>query len=176
MKHRGTEGTESLVRLSLCSLCLCVSIIPIFVSVHDSMCSILHLHFTARPSLDAWNATGALLQLSLRVDRFEFRANIVDLHLPFDAAMSGVYVFMPSSGLLAKFVFTANLTATHPLTCETIQLVFGNLQPAAVFGSVVEFKAPDDGACTRWFEDFAKRLPSCALRLSQTTMTFLQSA
>ncbi len=72
----------------------------------------------SRPFPAPWKPS-ALLQLNFRVDRLEFRASVVDLHLPFDAALSGVYVFMPSSGLLAKFVFTANPTATHALTRET---------------------------------------------------------
>ena len=50
MKHRGTEGTESSLELSLWSLCLCVSIPHILTFVHGLKGATHQWHFTGRPS------------------------------------------------------------------------------------------------------------------------------
>ena len=44
----------------------------------------------------------ALSQLNFRVNRFQFRSGVVDLHLPVDTALSGVDVCRPSRGFLAE--------------------------------------------------------------------------
>jgi hypothetical protein len=55
------------------------------------------------------------------------------------------------------------------LTSENAELDFGHVEPAAVFGRVVEFELAHDAAGLGGRKGLIKRLRLCVLRLSSTT-------
>src|SRR3954447_7467162 len=108
-----------------------------------------------RTALKGLTATGAgtllasdevasgLSQLNFWVDRLEFAASVVDLHLPVDAALDAVEVARPGCSLRSQGRDIAEAAVGHALRCQAAQFVLGDVEPTAVLGRVAELDATD---------------------------------
>lgn len=120
--------------------------------------------------------TTAFSRLDFRVFGFSLAEGIVNLHLPVDAALSGVDVRGPGSDFCSQSVDVAEAPIGDALSCDGTQLGLGDVQPTAVFRHVSEFDATELLPSAFGFKRFVKCAFACVLRLSQTRITFSHSA
>src|SRR5437899_259985 len=94
------------------------------------------LYIVSRGISSSISRASALSQLDFGVDRLQFPAGVIDLHLPVDAVLGVVYVNGPGGGFGTQRLDIAKASAGHTLTCQGTQLVLGDVQPTAVLGRV----------------------------------------
>lgn len=56
------------------------------------------------------NVSSGLLQLNFWVDRLELGPRVVDLHLPVDAPLAGIYIVRLGGRFRAEFIFATDTT------------------------------------------------------------------
>src|SRR5881396_4107348 len=69
------------------------------------------------------NSLSALSQLNCRVNRFEFRSGIVDLHLPVNATLRGVDIIRPCLRFLTQTGDISEAAVCDALACERTQFI-----------------------------------------------------
>src|SRR5207253_7306602 len=94
----------------------------------------------------ALKKTSALSQLNCRVNRFEFRSSIVNLHLPVDATLRGVDIVRPCLRFLTQTGDISEAAVCDALACERTQFILSDVQPTAMLRRVAEREASHQGA------------------------------
>src|SRR6266852_8597897 len=96
------------------------------------------------------------------VEGFEFCTGIVDFELPVHAALFGIAVCLPGRGFRLQCGDVTKAAILQTLPCQATQFVFGDVEPASVFGCVTERDSPHQFASFLW----SKRFVECSHRVS----------
>src|SRR5439155_10195616 len=122
---------------------------------------------TVRPWNTLLKSPSALSQLNCRVNRFEFRSGIVDLHLPVNATLRGVDIIRPCLRFLTQTGDLSEAAVCDALACERTQFILSDVQPTAMLRRVAEREASNQGASTLG----GKRFIECALGVGVEVVT-----
>src|SRR5438132_12915588 len=87
----------------------------------------------------------ALSQLNCRVNRFEFRSSIVNLHLPVDATLRGVDIVRPCLRFLTQTGDISEAAVCDALARERTQFILSDVQPTAMLPCVAALEASNQG-------------------------------
>src|SRR6266852_7454882 len=68
------------------------------------------------------------------VEGFEFCTGIVDFEFPVHAALFGIAVCLPGRGFRLQCGDVTKAEILQTLPCQATQFVFGDVEPASVFG------------------------------------------
>src|SRR5437899_13037822 len=103
---------------------------------------------TVRPWNTLLKSPSALSQLNCRVNRFEFRSGIVDLHLPVNATLRGVDIVRPCFRFLTQTGDISEAVVCDALARERTQFILSDVQPTAMLRRVAEREASHQDAST----------------------------
>ena len=87
----------------------------------------------------------------------QYCTRVFDVELPVDAFLFGVALICPRDDFLAQFLNRTESTAFDALDRQRTQLVFGNVQPTAVFGRRDNFQSSRQRSYHVRFKRFIQR-------------------